>query len=225
MRVATARHSAPVSGVARCAWPFDIMRTAMSMSAGASLRPDSTVMATGGATKATNGTLRLPAFSRSGAMPIATDAARRMASSLASSCGLPSISVGRSVAGGADRLGRHEHARIGGIDHAHGHAAHARHLQHVGGLAGGEQLAGLGAAGLHETRAGWARRCRPRRRASCRRPRRPHRRPCRSGETMIFFVLVLWMRTTASPSRGGGTSPSSTANGPMAEDMFPQLLL
>ena len=46
-RVATARQSAPVSGVARCAWPFDIMRTAMSMSAGASLRPDSTVIADG----------------------------------------------------------------------------------------------------------------------------------------------------------------------------------
>ena len=44
-------------------------------------------------------------------------------------------------------------------------------------------------------------------------------------ETMIFFVLVLWMRTTASPSRGFGTRPSSTAKGPIADDMFPQLLL
>ena len=37
IRVATARQSAPVSGVARCACPFDIMRTAMSMSAGREL--------------------------------------------------------------------------------------------------------------------------------------------------------------------------------------------
>ena len=43
-------------------------------------------------------------------------------------------------------------------------------------------------------------------------------------ELMIFFVLVLWMRTVISPSRGG-TRPSSTANGPTAEDMLPQLPL
>jgi hypothetical protein len=150
MRVATARQSAPVSGVARCACPFDIMRTAISMSPAASLRPDSTLIATGGATKATIGTLRLPAFSMSGAIPIATEAARRMASSLAISCEFPSISVGGSVAVAPIASDRHEHARIGGIDHAHRHAAHARYLQDVGGLAGGKQLAGLGAAGLHE---------------------------------------------------------------------------
>ena len=38
---------------------------------------------------------------------------------------------------------------------------------------------------------------------------------------MIFFVLVLWTRTSASwPD--AFTSPSSTANGPIAEDMLPQ---
>ena len=41
--------------------------------------------------------------------------------------------------------------------------------------------------------------------------------------TMIFDVLVLWMRTTARPSAGTGKTPSSIANGPIAEDMFPQL--
>jgi hypothetical protein len=43
--------------------------------------------------------------------------------------------------------------------------------------------------------------------------------------TMIFRVFVLWMRTTAGPSVGLATSPSSMANGPIADDMFPQLLL
>ena len=42
---------------------------------------------------------------------------------------------------------------------------------------------------------------------------------------MIFRVLVLWMRTAASPSCGASQNPSSTAKGPMAEDMFPQLPL
>ena len=48
--------------------------------------------------------------------------------------------------------------------------------------------------------------------------------PLRIGkcETIIRSVLVLWMRTVASPSRGAGTSPSSTANGPIAADMLPQ---
>lgn len=37
----------------------------------------------------------------------------------------------------------------------------------------------------------------------------------------IFPVLVLWMRTRVTPS-STGTSFSSTANGPMAEEMLPQ---
>ena len=82
-RVATDRQRAPVSGVARCGWPFEITRTAMSMSAGASCCPESVIMATGGATNAMPGPLIVPAVSRSGAMPMATDAARRIASSLA----------------------------------------------------------------------------------------------------------------------------------------------
>ena len=40
--------------------------------------------------------------------------------------------------------------------------------------------------------------------------------------TMIFFVLVLWMRTTVSPSRAV-TSPSSMAKGPTADEQLPQL--
>ena len=40
---------------------------------------------------------------------------------------------------------------------------------------------------------------------------------------MIFRVLVLKMRTTAV-SPFGRTKPSSTANGPTAELMLPQLL-
>ena len=40
---------------------------------------------------------------------------------------------------------------------------------------------------------------------------------------MILRVLVLWIRTVASPPFGRGTNPSSTANGPTAEDMLPQL--
>src|SRR5262245_41926593 len=46
-------------------------------------RPESVIMATGGATNAMPGPLIVPAVSRSGAMPMATDAARRIASSLA----------------------------------------------------------------------------------------------------------------------------------------------
>ena len=41
---------------------------------------------------------------------------------------------------------------------------------------------------------------------------------------MSLPVLVLWMTTTPS-GPAASTSPSSTANGPMADDMFPQLLL
>ena len=41
-------------------------------------------------------------------------------------------------------------------------------------------------------------------------------------ETMSFFVLVLWMRTTVSPSRAG-TRPSSMAKGPTADEQLPQL--
>ena len=49
-------------------------------------------------------------------------------------------------------------------------------------------------------------------------------RPLTSGnvERMILLVLVLKMRTTAvSPL--GRSRPSSTANGPTADDMLPQL--
>jgi hypothetical protein len=42
---------------------------------------------------------------------------------------------------------------------------------------------------------------------------------------MILDVLVLWMRTTTSPSRGATAIPSSIAKGPTAEDMLPQLPL
>ena len=38
-RHATARHSAPVSGTARCGWPTEIIRTRMSVSSGASRGP------------------------------------------------------------------------------------------------------------------------------------------------------------------------------------------
>jgi hypothetical protein len=44
-------------------------------------------------------------------------------------------------------------------------------------------------------------------------------------DVMILLVLVLWMRTAAAPSRGTTHRPSSAANGPMAEDMLPQLPL
>ncbi len=40
--------------------------------------------------------------------------------------------------------------------------------------------------------------------------------------TMIFPVLVLWMRTAVSPL-AKGTSRSSIANGPTAEEQLPQL--
>ena len=39
---------------------------------------------------------------------------------------------------------------------------------------------------------------------------------------MIFPVLVLWMRTAVSPL-ANGTSRSSIANGPTAEEQLPQL--
>jgi hypothetical protein len=41
---------------------------------------------------------------------------------------------------------------------------------------------------------------------------------------MIFFVFVLWMRTSVSPSRTA-TSPSSMAKGPTAEEQFPQFVM
>ena len=41
---------------------------------------------------------------------------------------------------------------------------------------------------------------------------------------MSLPVLVLWTTTTHSGS-GASTIPSSTAKGPMADDMLPQLLL
>ena len=39
---------------------------------------------------------------------------------------------------------------------------------------------------------------------------------------MIFFVLVLWIRTAVSPF-ADGTSRSSMAKGPTAEEQLPQL--
>jgi hypothetical protein len=39
--------------------------------------------------------------------------------------------------------------------------------------------------------------------------------------TMSFLVLVLWMRTTVSPSRAG-TRRSSMAKGPTADEQLPQ---
>jgi hypothetical protein len=48
----------------------------------------------------------------------------------------------------------------------------------------------------------------------------PSRNP--NVERMIFFVLVLKIRTTAV-SPFGRTIPSSTAKGPTADDMLPQL--
>ena len=49
-------------------------------------------------------------------------------------------------------------------------------------------------------------------------------RPSRTSkvEWMILRVLVLWMRSVTGPS-AANTMPSSTANGPMAELMLPQL--
>ena len=41
--------------------------------------------------------------------------------------------------------------------------------------------------------------------------------------TMIFFVFVLWMRTTATPSAPAETSPSSMAKGPTDDEQLPQL--
>ena len=41
---------------------------------------------------------------------------------------------------------------------------------------------------------------------------------------MIFRVFVLWMRTSASPSVAF-TRRSSIANGPTADEQFPQLPL
>ena len=40
--------------------------------------------------------------------------------------------------------------------------------------------------------------------------------------TMIFLVLVLWIRTAVSPS-ADGTRRSSMAKGPTAEEQLPQL--
>ena len=42
--------------------------------------------------------------------------------------------------------------------------------------------------------------------------------------TMIFFVFVLWMRTSVSPSTAF-TSRSSIANGPTEEEQLPQFPL
>ena len=97
-RVATARHMAPVMGEARCGWPLEMKRTAISMSAALSSLPDSVVMATGAATMATAGPLSWAAASVSRAMPMATEAARRIASSFCSNGWLASISAGFSVA-------------------------------------------------------------------------------------------------------------------------------
>ena len=54
--------------------------------------------------------------------------------------------------------------------------------------------------------------------------------PCTAGSlpatgtraTISFFVFVLWIRTTVSPSTGW-IRRSSMANGPTAEEQFPQL--
>ena len=94
-----------MSGVARCGWPFEITRTAMSMSAGASCRPESVIMATGGATNAMPGSA-----DRAGRLKIRRDAHGNR-------CRAPDrfqlghqLSIGFDLrrllgAGGADRLG------------------------------------------------------------------------------------------------------------------------
>ena len=142
--------SAPVSGVARCACPFDIMRTAMSMSAG-KLAPDSTLIATGGATKATNGSAEVACLSRSGAIPINRCRAR-MASSLSAASALCSISV-RQLGRGGRRIASagNEHARVGcRLMLAAGTRPEPSTSSMSAALPVGSSCSGLGAAGSSE---------------------------------------------------------------------------
>ena len=157
-------------------------------------------------------------------MPMATDAARRMASSLASSCGLPSISVGSSVAvaptasAGTNTQGLAASIMLTGTRPSPSTSSMSA------ALPVGSSLPVLAPPGsMNSSRMGAPVPATP---SSAMSPDTAASSPSMpKRETMIFLVLVLWMRTTASPSRGFATSPSSTANGPIADDMFPQLLL
>ena len=100
-------------------------------------------------------------------------------------------------------------------------SAEAGNVEPVHRPARWQEPAGAGAARLQEVE--------PHRGAGARHPRQGEiaidgRAPVLDRKAGMDHpaVLVLWMRTTASPSPAE-TSPSSTANGPMAEDMLPQL--
>ena len=97
-RAATAMHNDAVSGNARCGWPPEIMRPVRSTLAASIFSPVRVDASCGPETKPMKGTTRFAfASSRLVAMPMAIDAAMRMAPSRSSSSVFASSASGISV--------------------------------------------------------------------------------------------------------------------------------
>ena len=222
MRAATEVHSELVTGSARCGCPFDRNRTVRSTSAARTGSPDRVGASIGGATKPMPG---MPIFAarrplvrrqshRDRGRP--ADRLQPVEHGVVGVQRLRQFRAGQPHIGGAD-----EDAARGGVDDRDLDGPDARDLQPVGDVARRQQPSGDRAAGRQEVQ--------PDRRARSRhagdRLIPVHRRSAvhatQTSTRMIFLVFVLKMRTTAV-SPFGRTIPSSTANGPTAEDMLPQ---
>ena len=225
MRLATARHSAPVMGTARCGWPEDIILTIRSTSAASTCRPERVRDAYGGAVMATNG-IPLPAAaaSRLPAMPIATEAACRIASKWRRATASASSSAGSS---------RPVLPKEAAATKTQGLPASTIETLTDPSPATSRTVVAEPSGSRRPVAAPPG--CTKSRRMGAPVPLTPsiERSPStrtwppwkRKRDTTILPVFVLWILTRASPSSGAATRPSSTANGPMAADMLPQFRL
>ena len=224
MRAATAMHNDTVSGSARCGWPLDNMRPVRSTVSPLMVSPDNDGASCGPETKPTKGTTRFCAASAASLpMPIAIDAAIRILPSLASKSADASSASGSSVpVNPRSAAFRKQQALAASTSEARifptpGTSSVSTTLPVGSNLPvvapPGSRNSSLTGEPVPDT-PGISRSP-----STADMPSSSAKRAC-----MIFFVFVLCTRTSASLPEAL-SRPSSTANGPIADDMLPQLPL
>ena len=153
--------------------------------------------------------------------PSATAAAARIASSRAGSPGRASRASGRSVPSRPRSLRPHEHHRVGGVDQRGGDGPSPGTSRASWARPVGSSRPVTAPPGSRKSSA--IRAPVPGTPSSTKSPRTAAWLDSTGTRAWISFrVLVLWIRTTVAGSRAG-TSPSSMAKGPIADEMLPQL--
>lgn len=222
VRIAAARHSPPVSGMALCACPTEIVRKDVEF-----VRIHFSFLQGRGRHRRSQNCDFWDADHRGGGIQIRRQAHHRRCTHS------DRLQLGHQTRIGIDVL-RHlgsghaygisgdEDEGVRCIDEARFDRAEVGNVNPVHGMASRQKLARLGPPGSrNSSRIGEAV------------PDIPSslKSPAVTGSPSFTWnraeitlpVFVFWMRTTVSPLAGHGTSSSSTAKGPMVEDMFPQL--